>query len=244
MDELFWDGKSGYAASGNSRHTLIMKPAISCDSIDYHDGAGIMTTSGVESEIDAAMLAQIAPILAEVAAEDSAPPPNCFGVDKDGKYLGLVPVSQAHTILGQPLPDGSDWTKTNGQWATAISLADAQSLALAQIDSAAGSARLRYITDVAGQQAVYLEKLQQSQAWLANPTGAVPPYVAAEAAAMATDASSAAQYIVGTANAWNGQLSPAIEGARRAGKIAVAKATNNADVAIALALSLAQIGGF
>ena len=244
MDAIYWDGSGGYAESGNTRHTLIMKPAISCDAINYQDGAGTMTTAGVEAPIDAATLAEITPILAEVAAFDNAPPPVCFGVDANGKYLGLVPVSEAAQVLSQPLPAGQEWTQTNNQWVASVSLQDAQSLASAQIDNAAGNARLRYITDVAGQQAVYIEKLQQSQDWVANPTGNPPPYVAAEATAMATDATTAANYIIATANAWGQQLSPAIEGARRAGKIAVGQAADNAAVAAALSAALTQLNAF
>lgn len=240
MDELHWNGELGWSASGNTRHTLMMNPISTVDAIDYSNGAGIMTVGGVTETIDAPTLTLVAAYLLTVAAFDSAPAPQVYGVDANGNYLGLVPATTAHTILPRAMPDGI-WKLVNDVWVETVLLADAQNLASAQIDTAAGAARLRYITDVPGQQAVYLEKLQQSQAWVANPTGTPPPYVAAEAAAMQTDNTSAANYIIATANAWGQQLSPAIEQYRRAGKIAVAAAGTNADVAKQLAASLAII---
>ncbi len=99
------------------------------------------------------------------------------------------------------------------------------------IDRAAGAARLRYITDVAGQQAVYLVKLQQAQAFLAArelDAGAMPPpYIAAEAAAVGMTPQDVAAEIVALATHWNDVVGPQIEAARLGGKAAVEAAAAN-----------------
>lgn len=244
MDFLKWDGKAGSAGSGNTKMSLMMNPIPACEAINYDSGAGTMTVDGIVSPIDAQTIALIEAYLKEVVAFDSAPPAQGYGVDADGNYLGMVPVTQAAQILSQPLPSGQTWTQTSGKWAAAVPLLECQQLASAEIDQAAGSARLRYITDVAGQQAVYIEKLQQAQAWVASPTGTPPPYIGAEAAAMNTDATTAANTVLATAEQWNGQLSPAIEGARRSGKIAVTAATTNAEVLAAKTAAITVLNDF
>jgi hypothetical protein len=98
--------------------------------------------------------------------------------------------------------------------------------ALRAIDAAAGEARRRYITDVTGQQAVYLTKLAEAQAYLAgfvngSPTVAAGPYIVAEAEARGITHQQQAELVAGVAEAWNGVLGPAIEAARMAGKLAV-----------------------
>lgn len=93
------------------------------------------------------------------------------------------------------------------------------------IDEAAGEARLRYITDVPGQQAVYLEKLAQAQSYLSalasDANAVVPPYIAAEASGTGQTAQQVAQMVVGLGARWNDQLGPLIEGLRLGGKAAV-----------------------
>lgn len=100
--------------------------------------------------------------------------------------------------------------------------------ALAAVDNAAGIARKRYITDVPGQQAVYLVKLQEAQAYIAahaaDAQAAVPPYIGAEASATGQSAIAVANTVVALAAYWNGTVGPAIEGARLGGKAAVASA--------------------
>ncbi len=98
-------------------------------------------------------------------------------------------------------------------------------LAHNEIDRAAGEARLRYITDVPGQQATYMTKAQQAREFLGAPEGEVPPYVQAEAEAMGVAALPAAEYIAATEHAWSNVIGPGIERARRAGKLAVSAAS-------------------
>lgn len=103
--------------------------------------------------------------------------------------------------------------------------------AAASVDEAAGRARLRYITDVPGQQAVYMVKLAQALAYAdaaqGNPGATVPPYIAAEAAATGQAALDVAQTVITLGAAWNEQIGPAIEGARLGGKAAVLAATTS-----------------
>ena len=102
-----------------------------------------------------------------------------------------------------------------------------------EIDRAAGEARLRYITDIPGQEAVYTQKMEQARAFLLVPLGTVPPYIAAEATATARTAQQAASDIMAVAGSWNDTLSPAIEQARIGGKRQVSLATTEAAIALA-----------
>jgi hypothetical protein len=103
-------------------------------------------------------------------------------------------------------------------------------LALGAIDTAAGEARRRYITDVPGQQAVYMTKLAEAEAYLGafvggSPTASAGPYIAAEATARGITAQAMAEIVVDLAEEWNGVVGPAIEAARMAGKVAVSAAS-------------------
>jgi hypothetical protein len=109
-------------------------------------------------------------------------------------------------------------------------LAAARFYALRDVDEAAGRARLRYITDVPGQQAVYMTKLQQAQAYAAafalDAQAPVPSYLAAEAAATGMTAVQVTDNILALAALWNDQAGPGIEGARMGGKAAVTAAAD------------------
>lgn len=113
------------------------------------------------------------------------------------------------------------------------------------LDEQAGQVRLRYITDVPGQQAVYITKLEQARAFLAahalNSGAAVPPYLAAEAGATGETALQVATAITTLATLWNEQLGPAIEGARLGAKRSVSAAQDEAAVAAALSAGMAAL---
>ena len=113
------------------------------------------------------------------------------------------------------------------------------------IDRAAGDARLRYITDVPGQQAVYMTKAVEAAEYLAayalDVLAIAPPHIAAEAAATGATALAVAQEVAGLGTLWTTGLSPAIEGARLGGKQAVMAATGEDDAAIAAAIEAARI---
>lgn len=108
-------------------------------------------------------------------------------------------------------------------------------LARQAIDQAAAEARLRHITGTAGQDMVYVAKLAQAQAYIsaqaADSAAPVPAYVAADVAAVGGTALAAAEAIVAAAAAFHAGPGPAIEQARRAGKLAVQVATSAEAVA-------------
>jgi hypothetical protein len=121
----------------------------------------------------------------------------------------------------------------------------ARYLAQRDIDRAAGEARLRYITDVPGQQAVYLTKLAEATAYLAayalDPQSIAPPHIAAEATATESTPLAVAQQVAGLGALWTEGLSPAIEAARLGGKRSVTLATGADDEAIAAAIEAARV---
>lgn len=149
-------------------------------------------------------------------------------VDATGQYVGKVLESSLRDGFTRvpSEPPGVNYRWMVGQWVRVPTLEEAIAEAIKEIDIAAGAARLRYITDVPGQQGVYLVKAEQSEAYLADPSGPVPPYVAAEAEAMGATPEQAAQYILATRDAWQNTVGPAIEKARRIGKIAVEASTS------------------
>jgi hypothetical protein len=107
-----------------------------------------------------------------------------------------------------------------------MSLNVSRHLALRAVDQTAGEARRRYITDVSGQEAVYITKLAEAEDYLAGivdnePTVAAGPYIVAEAAVRGITPRQQAELVTGLAAQWNGVLGPAIEAARMAGKLAV-----------------------
>jgi hypothetical protein len=98
------------------------------------------------------------------------------------------------------------------------------------IDHSAGEVRRRFITDVPGQQAVYMEKRAEAAAFIAahasSPGTAVPgPHLVAEAAATGKTPIALAAEVMANASAWLSTYSPAIEAARIGGKASVDAAT-------------------
>lgn len=125
------------------------------------------------------------------------------GVDASGASLGVVPLGTAFSHAVPPPPNtgpGWLWSFEHEAWNFTPSMTDAINAALISIDAAAGAARLRYITDVPGQFATYALKLEQAKAFLDG--GQVQPFVQAEADAMGSTATEAAQFIVATAAGW------------------------------------------
>lgn len=167
-------------------------------------------------------------------------------VDAQGVYLGLVGADEGVLTVPYPPPIGEHWYwAAPGQWQYAEPLAETKAAALQRIDAAAGAQRLVYITDVPGQQAVYLRKMAEAADYLAavalDAQAEVPPYIAAESEATGGTAAQAAQGIADTAAQWDAVLSPAIEGARIAGKRAVAAAEDAAAVQQAMDDALAAL---
>lgn len=124
-------------------------------------------------------------------------------------------------------------------------LAIARLRATREIDAAAGEARLRHITDVPGQQAVYIVKREQAAQYLAefalDENAVAPPYIAQEAAALEVTAEVLALQVMEIAALWEDTLSPAIEAARIGGKAAVMAAVDVEAVEVARDLVLAEL---
>lgn len=132
----------------------------------------------------------------------------------------------------------------------APTLAEAQSAALAAIDSAAGAARARYITTVNGQDATYLLKAADADRYKAAgyPAAQIASYPwvlakakAASASSTAADYQAAADLIISTRDAWVVK-GAAIEEARERGKAVVAAAVDVAGVETARAAAVAELG--
>lgn len=235
---LYWDGRSGIARSIGTSVTLLAAPVlpgcVAVAEVDYapevfvaqlrEHGAAMRDMSSDEITAAVALLATYA----SGAAGES----KVWGVDANGVPLGLVARSDAYAVVGPP-PAGDGWRWDFGatRWMRLVPLEEAIAVALDEIDRAAGAARCRYITDVAGQQGVYLRKYDQAKAFKsAGYLGDVPPYIAAEAVAIDGTAQQAADGILDTATLWDDQVSPAIERARIAGKRSVSAATTTAEV--------------
>lgn len=146
----------------------------------------------------------------------------------------LVPVLEAYT---PPAPIDTElqtwvWDASTGVYEPRPTLLAMALAAKRAIDTAAGDARLRYITEVPGQQGVYIRKLAQAQHYLvAGEEADVPVYVSAEARALGVTATEAATRIATIAEQWDSVLSPAIEEYRIAGKAAVDAALAAQDLA-------------
>lgn len=131
-----------------------------------------------------------------------------------------VEVPDGVTVAVGYLYDGETFEPPPGP-----SLDSLRNAARDQIDTMAGVTRMRYITVVPGQEAVYVVKAQQAAAFAATGfAGTVPSFIAAEAAATGLTPQATAERILQLEALWVGQIGPAIEGARVAGKDAVSQA--------------------
>lgn len=135
------------------------------------------------------------------------------------------------------------WDAVNKGWVDPRTLAEVVGQANAAIDAAAGAARQRYISDVAGQSAVYMRKADQAAEYVAaGYTGTVPPYIAAEATARGMTATELADEVLEVADLWDTEVGPAIEAQRVAGKKAVAAAANPAAALVQMQAALDALG--
>ena len=152
------------------------------------------------------------------------------GVDSEGRYLGLV--TKGTEVLQVPLPPALEnytWNFTSNTWDYLEPINISKSRTLIDIDNAAGTTRLKYITDVPGQAAVYATKLEQAQAYIADQT-IIGGYLKADAEASNTSILETAQQIVDKANLWNNVTGPQIEVIRRKYKLAVDSAATSQQV--------------
>lgn len=140
------------------------------------------------------------------------------------------------TIQGDALPSAEALSDP------AAMIAPARAAALALIDSKAGTVRMRYITETAGQQVTYLLKEKQSEAFKAAAyLGAVPLMVQAEADATGRSPQAAADAILAERDTWVNLKAPGIERERRKGKLAVTAAVTVAAINAARDAALAAL---
>jgi hypothetical protein len=114
------------------------------------------------------------------------------------------------------------------------------------IDAAADEVRRSQVTDIAGQEAVYMEKRSEALLYVAdhaaNPATAVPgPHIAAEAAETGQSPLVVANVIVAVSTQWLTVKSPAVEAKRVGGKARVRDASTAEDVEAEKAHAIASI---
>ncbi|WP_420343956.1 hypothetical protein [Paenirhodobacter sp.] len=174
-----------------------------------------------------------------------------------GYIAGHHDPAQVYIVAGQPVPfpaapgDWAVWDWATHAWSDprdaawhAARLAEARAAALAQITALRGAARLAYITDIPGQEAIYIAKLEEARAWLAavDPDIADYPLIGSEVGVTAPTPYEVAQVFLNLNALWV-QVAAAIDGGCFAAEAAVQAATAPEDVAAIIAALSAQLGG-
>lgn len=166
----------------------------------------------------------INPFTNEITYIDSNESEGVYGVDPEGNYLGIVPKGPGVTQVDYPPKDPKlKWL--NGRWTYVPNLQEAIDIALSSIDAKAGATRLRFLTEVPGQQATYLLKSQEAEAYLQDSTQ-VGKYLLAESTATGLPLNTVAQQIKSMSDNWNNIIGPAIEGIRIKYKAAIKEAAS------------------
>ncbi|MBB4858254.1 hypothetical protein HNO88_001573 [Novosphingobium chloroacetimidivorans] len=109
----------------------------------------------------------------------------------------------------------------------------------ASIDADADKVRSMFITNTPGQMATYLQKEAEARRVLAGDTSDTV-FLSAEAAAIGVSVADLAAEVVAQADQWR-PLGAAIEAARRKAKVAVANATNLAELAAAAKIDWQEV---
>ena len=175
--------------------------------------------------------------------DDPYTPPGMACLVMDGVAMPELPgYVQGGQYIKRPRQPSADheWDVQAKAWAFRQEAKDTRLAKLAfdaldQIDQAAGTVRMRYITSVPGQAETYQRKEQQAREWKAAGYAGTPPvFIAAEAAALGQDPVDVADYIIETADQWGSFKGPQIEAMRRKWKVAIEQAGTD-EVAIRLA---------
>lgn len=149
---------------------------------------------------------------------------------------GVVRIENWNTALGP--------TPTEAELIAASAIAernDSILRKLAAIDAEAGRARGRYITIAPGQEATYLLKAAQAEAFRASGyTGTVPGLVQAEIDATGAMPAAATDAILAQQVAWEAKAAQ-IESARRRGKVAVGNAADVEAIEIAETAAITEL---
>lgn len=127
--------------------------------------------------------------------------------------------------------------------ATTPSIADLRAAAIEALNTHVAATRRRYITDLPGQDGIYLAKEAEASAWLsagkpADLTGY--PLIAAEAGITAPTPWELVQLWLNLGALWR-QAAAAIEHVRQTAYLAVATAANETDIAQAVAIAAAAL---
>jgi hypothetical protein len=155
-------------------------------------------------------------------------------VDNQGNYLGLMPKESSLQVPDAP-PDNTNWiwNSTLNRWSYTPPLATAILEAISAVNACSGSARVKYMTVLPGQETTYNTKRQQADRYITNyannVNAPVPPYIQAEALVTGTTAIIAANSIADAANILDDIL-VSIERERRRGKIRITASTNITEV--------------
>lgn len=121
----------------------------------------------------------------------------------------------------------------------------ARSWARAEIDTAAGAARARFITTTPGQDAAYRAKYEEAKAFIGAGYSAVSlaiPWIEAESSAAGISVQAAADRIKERGDAWGLVLGPRIEALRVGGKAQLAGLATVASVVQAARAVIEQLG--
>ncbi|WP_242183066.1 hypothetical protein [Sphingomonas sp. CARO-RG-8B-R24-01] len=111
---------------------------------------------------------------------------------------------------------------------------------IGMVNNDAGQFRLRFITDVAGQQATYLSKEEEAKAWTPQANLSDFPFLAAEAEYTGMAIADIVTLVLATAAAWRG-LAAKIEGRRRGAMVELAAAANVAALVRAATVDWASL---
>jgi len=177
-----------------------------------------------------------------------------YAVDSQGAFIGLRISSDpaiAAVVSGPPSNPAMVFDLPTQTWVVRTAIEQDKQSAIDLIDRKAGEVRLRFITDVPGQQATYTVKGQQARTYLlalayretepTSPVPEVPSFIAAEAQARGTTPEAAAQVIKTLADLWEGSIGPMIEQVRIMGKLGVEQAVSKEEVAQTLAQTIQQL---
>ena len=117
----------------------------------------------------------------------------------------------------------------------AVALEAARAAALARALDLRAAARLRYITDIPGQDAIYASKLEEARAYLADaePVAADYPLIWSEVGVTAPTAAEVAQVFLNLNAMWK-SVAALIDGAYFGAQAAIMAASNEAEMQAAL----------
>ena len=181
------------------------------------------------------------PFTGEISVKATNSAEVVHGVDSFGNYIGLVPKEEAYVqVLSPPAGNNFKWSSDSASWEYTETLDEIRSATLSEIDAQAGVTRLKYITEVPGQQATYIVKLKEAEEYIQD-ASIVGAYLRTESEILQTSLLTTAQGIITTANTWNNILGPQIEGIRLKNKLAVSAAATIDEIYSIKALNIAEL---